>query len=101
MHTEDLASYNGSNWQGVKGVDECFPNFDVASAFAFIVKTIDPRDVRAFMVASQDEEVLGIFKFVTQKQQYRLQALLAAIHIVPQEQEVACWWKAAHFEETD
>lgn len=41
MNTKYLTSYNCSDWQRVECINECFPNFDVASSFAFVIETID------------------------------------------------------------
>ena len=42
----------------------------------FIVKTVDAVDGRALVVPAEDEEVLGVFDFVGQKQANRLHALV-------------------------
>jgi hypothetical protein len=34
------------------------------------------------VIASQDEEILGVFDFVAKEKEYRLEALLASVHVV-------------------
>jgi len=41
-----------------------FPQFNILSALAFILKTIDAVDTRTLMVAPQQKEVKWIFDFV-------------------------------------
>ena len=82
MHTEDLACYNGSDRKTVKCVDEGFPDLDVATAFAFVVESIDSGDVCALMVTAQQEEVLRKFEFVAEKKEDRLEGFFASIDVV-------------------
>lgn len=41
MDTENLASHDGGDREGVEHVDECFPSFDVGSTFTFVVEAVD------------------------------------------------------------
>jgi hypothetical protein len=54
----------------------------------FVVKTVDTIDAGTLVVAAKDEKVFRILDLVRQQQRNGLQALLPAVHIVPQEQVV-------------
>jgi hypothetical protein len=41
MHSEDLLVDDGSNRQAIETVCECFPEFDVVPAFAYIDKKME------------------------------------------------------------
>ena len=51
------------------------------------------------MVAAQYEKVFRILYLVRQQQANRLQTLLPAVHIVPQEEVVGLWREAAVLEQ--
>jgi hypothetical protein len=53
------------------------------------------------VVATQDEEVLGVLDFVRQEQADCLQGLLAAINVVAQEEIVRFWGEASVLEQTE
>jgi hypothetical protein len=44
MDAEDFASYDGGYGEAVEDVDECFPDFDTCTSFAFIVESINYRN---------------------------------------------------------
>lgn len=64
MHCEDLLVDDCRNGQAVEAICKGLPQLDVISSLALVVETIDSVDRSAFMVATQDEEVLGIFDLV-------------------------------------
>ena len=51
------------------------------------------------MVASQEEEVLGVLDLVREEKADGLERLLAAVDVVAQEQVVRLWWEAAVLEQ--
>ena len=51
------------------------------------------------MVAAEQEEVLGVLDLVGEQQADRLERLLAAVHVVAEEQVVGLWREAAVLEE--
>ena len=67
MHGEDLLVNDSSDGEAIEAVGESFPKLDVVPPLAFIIKPIYAIDGSAFVVASQDEEVLRIFDLVCQK----------------------------------
>jgi len=82
VHCKDLLIDDGCNWQAVETVCECFPQLDVVSSLAFVVETVNSVDRCTFVIASQNEEVFGVFDLVCKQQAYRLKGLLASIDIV-------------------
>lgn len=101
VHAKDLSRNDGSDGKAVKGVDECFPDLDIASPLTLIVKPVHPCHVGTLMVAPQDEEIVGKFELVAQKKENGFQTLLAAIYIVAQEEIVSMRWEATHLKEPD
>lgn len=85
MHTEDLASDNSSNGQGVERINEKLPCLDVATTFALVVETINTSHIGALMVSSEEEEVLWVFDLIAEKEKDRLQRLFTSVHVVTQE----------------
>lgn len=54
----------GSSTYAIESIHKSLPNFNVASALALIVESIDTSDIRTFMVASKQKEVLGVLDLV-------------------------------------
>lgn len=82
MHAKDFFINKRTDWQTVKDVRKNFPEFDRVAAFAFIVETIYSINLRALVIASQQEEVLRIFDLEAQQQRNRFNRLLASIDVV-------------------
>jgi len=59
-----------------------------------IVKSVDTINAGTLVVATQHEEVLGVFDLVREQQTYCLKRLFAPVNVVTQEQVVALWRKA-------
>lgn len=53
------------------------------------------------MVATQNEEVLGVLDLVGQEKADGLERLLATVDVVTKEQVVCLWGKAAVFEQAE
>lgn len=66
VHSKDLLINDGGDRQAVKAVRERLPQLDVVPTLALVVETVDAVDRGALMVATQDEEVLGILDLVGQ-----------------------------------
>ena len=88
MDAEDLLVDDGGKREAVEDVAKHAPQFDVVTPLALVVKPVDARDGVALVVASQQEEVLGVLHLVRQKQADHLQALLSAVHVIAQEQVI-------------
>ena len=98
VHCENLFVNNCCNGEAVEAICERLPELDIVPSLAFVVETIDTIDGRAFVVAPQDEEVLGVFDLVGKKEADCLKRLLASIDIVSEEEVVCLWGETAIFE---
>jgi hypothetical protein len=75
VHAEDFFINKCAYRHDVEGIRESFPQFNVVLSFTLIkmqftliVKTINAVDTRAFVVASEHEEILRVFDFICQHQ---------------------------------
>ena len=98
VNAEDLASNNSSDRETVECIHESLPDLDIAPALALIVETVDPGNVGAFVVAAEQEEVLGVLELVAHQKQDGLERLLSTINIVAKEEVVGVRREAAHLE---
>lgn len=90
MHGEDLLINDSGDWQAIEAIRKSLPQLNVVSSLALIVETVDSVDGSAFMISSQDEEVLWVFDFVCQQKADGLEGLFASIYVVT-EKEVVCF----------
>lgn len=100
MHCEDLLVNNSSNGQAVEAVSKGLPQLNVISSLALVVEAVDAVDRGAFVVTTEDEEVLWVFDLVRKQEADRLQRLLSSVDIVAQEQVVGFRWESTVFEES-
>mmetsp|Transcript_23280 Transcript_23280/g.38919 ORF Transcript_23280/g.38919 Transcript_23280/m.38919 type:complete len:232 (-) Transcript_23280:380-1075(-) len=101
MHAQDLLIHQRGHRQAVEAVCERLPEANVVAALALVVKPIDAVDRSTLMVASQQEEILGVLNLVREQEADSLQALLAAVDIIPKEQVVCLRWKPTVFEQAE
>lgn len=101
MHAEDLLVYESAHGQAVEAVGEGFPESDVVTSLAFIVKSIYAVDGCAFVVPAEEKEVFWVFDFVGEKEADGLEGLLAAIDVITEEEIIGFWWEASVFEESE
>jgi hypothetical protein len=101
MHSEDLLVDDGSNRQAVEAVGEGLPQLDIISSLALVVEAVDAIDRGAFVVATEDEEVLGILDLICEQKADGLEGLLATVDVVAKEEVVGLWGKATIFEQSE
>jgi len=94
MHGKNLLIDDRGNGQIVKAISESFPQFDVVSAFAFIIEAVYPINTGTFMVATQDEEIFRVFYLIGKQQANCFERLFTSVYIVAKE-EVICFWREA------
>jgi hypothetical protein len=82
VHGEDLLINDGGDGQAVEAISERFPEFDIISALALIVETIDTVNRGTLMVTAEDEEVLRVLDLVREKQTNGFERLLSSVDIV-------------------
>lgn len=100
MHREDLLVDDCGNWQAVEAIRKSLPELDVVASLAFIIEAIDAVDGGAFVIATQDEEVLWILDLVRKEQADGFEGLLAAVHVIAKEEVIRFWWEAAVLKES-
>jgi hypothetical protein len=98
VHAKDFLVDQRSNGQAVEAVGENFPQFNGVSPLALIVKSVDPVDGRALVIASKQEEIFRVLDLVGKQQAYGLQGLFSAVNVVAQEEVVRIGWEAAILE---
>ena len=101
VHGEDLLINDCRDGQAVETIGKGLPQLDVVAALALIVETINTVDRRTLVVATKNEEVLGVLDLVGQKQADGLERLLATVDVVTEEEVVGLGREAAVFEETE
>jgi len=101
MHAENLLVDDGGDWQTVEAIGESLPQFDVVSALAFVVETVDSVDGGALVVSSEDEEVLWVFDLVGEQKADGLEGLLSTIDVISQEEIVGLWWESSILEKAE
>jgi hypothetical protein len=99
MHSEDLLIDDSGDGQTVEAVGKGLPQLDVVPTLALIVETIDTVDGGALVVASQDEEVLGVLDLVGQEEADGFEGLLSTVDVVTEEEVVGLGREATVLEE--
>ena len=98
MHCEYLLVDNGCDWQAIEAIGEGFPQFDIVTSLALIIKPVYTIDRGTFVVSTENEEVLRILDLVCEKEAYCLKGLLPSIYVVTEEKVIRFWWEAAVLE---
>ena len=100
MHAEDLVVYRGSNGETVEALSENLPELYGVPSLALVVEAVNAVDGGAFVVASEEEEVLRVLHLVGEEEADGLQTLFAAVDVVTEEEVVGLGRVAAVLEET-
>lgn len=99
MHGENLLINDGGNRQTVEAISKSLPQLNVVATFALVVESIDTVDRGALVVATQNEEVLGVLDLVGEQEADGLKRLLATVDVITEEQVVGLRGETAVFEE--
>lgn len=86
MTTKDLLVDDGRDGQTVETVRERLPQLDVVTTFALVIESVDPVNTGTFMIAAEEEEVLWVLDLVRQEEADGLEALLASVDVIAQEE---------------
>ena len=65
------------------------------SALALVVEPVYTIDWGTLVITSEEEEVLGIFDFVSKEETNSLKRLFASVDVVSEEQVVCLWWESS------
>ena len=96
MHTQNTFIDNGWNRKVVKHWAELSPHRQVVSSLAFVVKTVHSRDWVALVISSEQVNVVRILHFVSKEKHNGLDALLASVYKVSDQQELVFRWRASN-----
>mmetsp|Transcript_53453 Transcript_53453/g.127485 ORF Transcript_53453/g.127485 Transcript_53453/m.127485 type:complete len:302 (+) Transcript_53453:112-1017(+) len=101
VHTHDLLIDETTNWQAVEDIAKLLPQLDVVAALALIIEAIDSSDACTLVVATEQEKVLRVLDLVGKEENDGLDALLAAVNVITEEDVVALWWEAPVLKQTE
>ena len=88
MHAKNSIIHDSTYWQNIEAQTKFFPDFDIVSSFAFIIKSVHPIDTLTLMIASKHKEVVWVFDFIRKHQTYSLNTLLTSIHVISNEKKL-------------
>ena len=88
VHTEDLVVDHSADREHIEAEAKLFPDLNVVSSLALIIKSIHSIDRLALVVASQKIEMLGVLDLVGQQKDDGLDALLSSVNVVSYEEEL-------------
>lgn len=100
VHGEDLLVDDCSNGQAIEAIRECFPQLDIVSPLALVVEAINSVDGCAFVIATENEKVLGVFDLVCEQKADCLKGLLASIDVISEEEVISFRRETAVFKKT-
>ncbi len=101
MHGEDLFVDDCCNWEAVEAVSKGLPELNVVPPLALVVEPVYAVDRGAFVVPTEDEEILGVFDLVRKQQADSLKGLLSSVHVISQEEVICLWWESSIFKEAE
>jgi len=101
MAAEDLLVDYGRDGEAVEAVGERLPQLDVVATLALVVETVNSVDGGTLMISPEEEEVLRILDLVGQEKADSLQALLASVHIVSEEEVICLGRKPSILEQSE
>ena len=85
MHANDLVTDEGRDGEAIEDIAEGLPKIDAVASLAIVAATIDPAYGWRLMDLSEHEETMGVLDLVREEKADRLEAALAAVHIVAEE----------------
>ena len=88
MHADDALLHQGAHGHVAKSVAEALPEVRRVAPLALVEEAVDAVDGRTLVVATQQEEVLGLQGLVDEEQRDALDAVLATVHVVPKEEVI-------------
>lgn len=99
MHRKNLFVDDSGNRKAVEAVGKGLPKLDVVPALALVIEAVDTVDGRTLVVATQNEEVLGILDLVGKQKANRLERLLAPVNVITKEEIVGLGGETAVLKE--
>ena len=100
MHAENLLVNERGDGEAVEDVAEDSPESNRVATLALIVEAIDAIDLSALVIASQEEEVLGVLDLVAEEEADGLDRLLSTVDVVAEEKIVGLGWEPTILEDS-
>ena len=88
MHTQYSIIDNSTNWQNIEDSAEFSPQFDTISSFALVIKAVHPVNGLAFVVSSQQEEVIRVLNFICHQETNCFNTLFASVDVVSDKEKL-------------
>jgi hypothetical protein len=101
VHAQNLVVDQGGNGKAVKNILEFFPNSNGVSTLALIVESVNSVNLGAFVVTSQEEEVLLVFNLVGKEKDNNFETSFSAVNVVSQKEVVSFGWESSIFKKTE
>ena len=101
MHAKDFFVDDGGDGETVETISESFPQFDAITSLTFIIKPVDTVNGGTLVVTTENEEVVRIFDFVSEKKTDSFETMLSTIDVVTQKEVVGLGREVSGFEKTE
>ena len=88
VHTQYPIINNRTNWQNIEDGAELSPQFDTIPSFALVIKAVHPVNGLAFVVASEQEEVIRVLNFIRHQETDCFDTLFASIDVVSDKEKL-------------
>lgn len=86
MDAEDLSLDDSGEGEIVKGIVEVVPDIMIAVFFGdFVIESVDVGNVARLVVAAEEHHHFGILELVEEEEEDRFHRIVAAVHVIPQE----------------
>ena len=99
VHAEDFLVNESSDRQTVENVTENAPESDGVSTLALVIEPVNAIDLSTLVIASQQEEVLGVLNLVAQQKAHCFNRLLSAVNVVTKEEVIGLGREASILED--
>ena len=94
MHAENALVDDGRNGQVVEHTAEVSPQADGVATLALIIEAIQTRDGNTLVVATEREDFIRILDLVCHEKAHSLDALLATVDEISNEQKLVDGWRS-------
>ena len=101
VDAEDLVVDDSRDRETVEALNKLLPELQRVASLALVVEAIDPVDGAALVVATEEEEVLGVLDLVGQEETDDFEVLLASVDVVSQEEVVRLRREVANLEDSE
>lgn len=85
MHTQYSIIYDCTNWQNIEDCTEFSPQLDRIPSLALVIKAVHPVNGLAFMVSSEQKEVVRVLNLVGHQEANCFDTLLASVDVISDE----------------